>query len=568
MRKRRLQVLLTLLCLVLGLSLNSQAQDKTPGTARQIAYPDHEIVVLYTNDVHGCYTRNEYFPNSIGYSGLAAYRNQCRTETPYVTLLDGGDSISGNTFCYVSHGEYLVSLMDATGYDFCTLGNHEADFGHPQLVKLLKDAKSQYLGCNLKYTGQGTDDLTPLIKPYALVTYGEGDKAVKVGYIGVTAVNMLTTSNPETFKRDGKLVYDFSNKTPETLFRCVQKNVNACRRAGADYVIVLSHLGDEDVMRPYTSWELIEHTVGINAVIDGHSHSVIPQRFVNNLRNIPVLLTSAGSKLEAIGKLVIACDGSVSSSLVKQVNGTDAKVDQTISALEKLYQATVLAVVGHTRCAITYPGHLVCCRETSIGDFCADALRFAAQADVAIINGGGIRGGLPAGTVTYEDVLNVHPFGNRLACCVCTGQDILDALEHSYRAVQLNLGKGPTFLGGSGGFLSVSGLRCTIDTSVPSSVKLGANGLFKEVAGARRVKSVMVRNRDGYYIPLDPQAFYKVAGTDFTLRKCGDGFSMFADKDFTITNGPLDHQVISNYIKQLNGDLSSYARPDDRIKVK
>ena len=563
-----MQVLLTLLCLVLSLPLCAQAQELTQDTARRIAHPDHDIVVLYTNDVHGGFEKDANYPRRLGYSSLAAYRIQCRKETPYVTLLDGGDSISGNTFGSVSRGEYLVSLMNAVGYDFCTLGNHEADYGRPQLVKLLRNAKAQYLACNLHYTGPGTDDLTPFLKPYTIVTYGEGDKAVKVGFIGVTAVDTLTTSNPETFKQDGELVYDFCNQTPETLFHCVQKNINACRRERADYIIVISHLGDEEVMRPYTSWELIEHTCGLDAVIDAHSHSVIPQRLVKNNQGHPVVLTTSGAHLEAIGKLVIGCDGAISSSLITEVQGTDATVDQTATALKKLYKSLVQAVVANTRGSIPNPGHLVCCRETPMGDFCADALRFAAQADVAIINGGGIRHGLPAGQVTYEDVINVHPFGNHLVCCLCKGQDILDALEHGYRAVQLNLGTGPTFLGGSGGFLSVSGLRCTIDTSIPSSVQVGANGLFAGVKGKRRVKNVMVLNREGKYEPLDPQAPYRLASTDFILQKCGDGYNMFADKKFIINHGPMDHKVITGYIKQLNGDLSRFARVDGRIRVK
>lgn len=577
MKKFRIQMLLALLALVLCLPLAAQADcngctGKCAGAECHPVLPDKDIIVLYTNDVHCGFEKQAKNPKRIGYSSLAAYRLQCCQETPYVVMVDAGDAVQGETIGTLSKGQYLVDIMNAVRYDFCVLGNHEFDYGMQQLVNLIKSSKAKYLGCNLAYTGKGKSELVSLLKPYAIAKYGQPGKEVKIGFVGVSTPESLSKSCPDTFKENGEFVYSFYGESAEKFYSCIQENIDACRKAGADYVIVIGHLGIDDASVPFTSVDVINHTRGINAFIDGHSHSTIPCRMVDNLDGNDVVLTSTGTKLEAIGRMVIGKDGSIKSSLVSGIQDKDADVEGVVSALKTKYEAAAKAVVAHSNVPVSDSGadgcRLVRCRETAIGDLSSDAYRYAAKSDIAVVNGGGIRAGLPAGDITFDNVVAVHPYGNTLACCECTGQDILDALEFAYRATQPKASDGTNAIGECGGFLSVSGLKCTIDTSIPSSIKVDDKGMFVEVSGARRVKDVMVLNAKGEYVPIDPKATYTLASQNFTLKQCGDGFTMFADKKYVIGEGEADYQMLTNYIESLKGDLSKYSAPGNRITVK
>ncbi|MBQ7567716.1 bifunctional metallophosphatase/5'-nucleotidase [bacterium] len=528
--------------------------------------------MLYTNDVH-CGIEKKDKTERLGYSSLAAYKKKCLKETPYVTMVDSGDAIQGETIGTLSKGQYLVDIMNAVGYDFCILGNHEFDYGMDQLVKLIKQSKAKYLGCNLVYTGPGKDELLPLLKPYAIVKYSQArSKGVKVGYIGVSTPESLTKSAPTTFQKDDKFVYSFNGENPEKFYSCIQSYIDKCRKDGADYVVLLTHLGDSSESIPYTSVDLIEHTRGVDVVLDGHAHSTIPCRKVKNVDGRDTILTSTGTKLCAIGRMVIGTDGNITTELITKEDDKDAAVEKTIAGIKKNYEASVNAVVAHSSVAVSDKDEngcrLVRNRETAIGDLSSDAYRYAAKSDIGIVNGGGIRAGLPKGDITFDNVIAVNPYGNTLACCEATGQDILDALEHAYRAVEAKASDGKNSIGECGGFLSVSGLKCTIDTSIPSHVVLDENGMFVKVDGERRVKDVQVLNSKGEYVPIDPKATYTVASQNYTLKQCGDGFTMFAKKNYPIGEGECDYQMLINYIEHLNGDLSDYVKPQGRITIK
>ena len=577
MKNKRLLMLFSILAFVFCLPLLAGANERCQGCCcccgggNGAPRPDKEIVILYTNDVH-CGIEKKDKTKRLGYSSLAAYKKQCRQETPYVTMVDNGDAIQGETIGTLSKGQYLVDIMNAVGYDYCILGNHEFDYGMNQLVKLLKGADTTYLACNIVYTGPGKDELLPLLKPYAIAEYGLGEKAVKVGFIGVSTPESLTKSAPSTFQKNGKFVYSFNGENPEKFYVCIQKNVDACRADGADYVVVLAHLGDASESVPYTSVDVIEHTRGIDAILDGHAHSTIPCRKINNLDGKETILTSTGTKLCTIGRMVIDTEGKITTGLIEEVTAKDPGVERVISGIKKQYEASVNAVVAHSSVAVSDCDEngcrLVRNRETAIGDLSADAYRYAAKSDIGIVNGGGIRAGLPKGDITFDNVISVHPYGNTLACCEATGQDILDALEHAYRAVEPKATDGKNSLGECGGFLSVSGLKCTVDTSIPSHVVLDDKGMFVKVDGARRVKDVKVLNSKGQYVPIDPKATYTVASQNFTLKECGDGFTMFAKKKYIIGEGECDYQMLINYIESLKGNLKDYTKPQGRITIK
>ncbi len=556
MSKRKLLALwstLALLLCLLPMSADARLRD---GMKQK---PTNDIVVLYTNDVH-CGIEDH-----IGYTGLAAYKKYCQEKTPYVTLVDSGDAIQGDVIGSMSNGQYLVDIMNFVGYDFAILGNHEFDYGMPQLIKLLKSAKAHYLACNISYHGSGKDELTPLLKPYAIVEYGN----VSVAYVGVSTPESLTKSTPSTFMEDGKFVYSFAGESPEKFYDCVQKTVTKCRRAGVDYVVVLAHLGDADESIPYTSVDLIKNTSGIDVILDGHAHSTIPCRKIANKLGKETILTSTGTKLAHIGHMVINTEGKISTELISY---EDPATSKYIDGIKKTYEAAVKAVVAKSDVSVTgYTPErvrLVRNRETAIGDLVADAYRYCAKSDIAFINGGGVRADLPKGDITFADIIKVNPYGNHLCMCECTGQDILDALEFCYRAVEPEAVKDGNSVGECGGFLQVSGLKCTIDTSIAPHVETDANGMFVKVTGERRVKDVQVLNAKGEYEPIDPKATYTVASQQYTLQEKGDGISCFADKNFPLKEGKVDYEVLISYIESLNGNLTRYEKPDNRITVK
>ena len=244
-------VILAAALLLGGCSVNDKAQAD-------------DIIILYTNDVHCS------IDDDIGYAGLAAYKQWCGENTPYVTLVDCGDALHGNAIGTVSKGEYPAELMKRAGYDFAVLGDQEFGYGMEQLDRLIEISGAQYLGCNIRYTGEGSAAFLSRLLPYEIVSYGE----VKVAFIGVSTPESIVKSVPTYFcDENGNYVYDFFGGSGEELYGCVQENVDACLKDGADYVVILAHLGTDESSSPFTSTELIANTRGIDAVLDGNSLS-------------------------------------------------------------------------------------------------------------------------------------------------------------------------------------------------------------------------------------------------------------------------------------------------------
>ncbi len=535
------------------------------GCERLFSRENEDIVILFTNDVHGVSSEG------IGYAGLAAYKEWLEEETPYVTLVDCGDALQGDALGAVSRGAYLVEIMNAVGYDFAVLGNHEFDYGMEQLASLLSEADAQYLGCNIRYTGEGESAVLAALAPYALVSYG----AVDVAYVGVSTPESIAKSTPAYFMgEDGDFVYDFCGASGETLYAQVQRTVDECRQAGADYVIVLAHLGVDEASAPFCSTDLIAATSGIDAVLDGHSHSVIPCDVVRNEAGENVLLASTGTGLANIGQLIITPSGHLQTSLISAYPEDDAEVQAYIDGTLSQYEADLNRVVARSEVLLTTLAEdgqtrQIRNRETNLGDFCADAYRAMAGADIAIVNGGGIRADIAAGEVTYGDIIAVHPYGNTLCMVEATGQEILDALEMASRDTQAESGAGGTAIGENGGFLQVSGLMYTIDTAIPSSVVVDENGMFVSCGDSRRVKDVLVLGADGGYEALDPAAVYTVASHNYLFKDGGDGLNLFMDNDYIIDEGMLDYQILIAYVDEALGGVigEEYAQPQGRILV-
>lgn len=493
------------------------------------------VVILYTNDIHCGVDDN------ISFKGLASIKNALEATGKQVLLVDCGDAVQGGSIGTLSKGEYIVDIMNELGYAAAIPGNHEFDYTMDGFFALTKQAKYPYISANfVDEKGEAVLD------PYVII---EADGA-KIAFVGASTPKTLTSSTPAYFMNDkGEFIYAFcQDETGEALYAAIQSAVDAAREEGADYVFLMAHLGIEADCVPYTSSDVITHTTGIDAVLDGHSHSVMEGDIVKNADGENVILTSTGTKLANVGCLTIGEDGSLSTRLINPGSVNDL-VDDINAEFEELLNE----VVAHTDvdlCIIDpkTEQRMVRSNETNLGDLCADAYRAMSGADIAFVNGGGIRADIPAGDITYEQIISVHPFGNEMCVVEATGQEILDALE-------LSAYKLP---GEFGGFLHVSGMSFTIDVSVESTVKLDENGLFVSVEGDRRVKDVKVGEE-----ALDPEKVYTLASHNYKLKNKGDGYSMFADNNLLMDSVMIDNQVLINYIVDVLGGVvgEEYADP-------
>lgn len=544
---KKLIALLLAVCMVLGLMTTVFAADEK----------SNDIVILHTDDAHCGVNDN------LGYAGVAAYKAEMKKTHNYVALVDCGDAIQGESIGTLSAGAYLVDIMNEVGYDFATFGNHEFDYKLPQLAKLTKQAKYQYLACNFKYIGKGTSDLN--YKPYEIVTYG--DK--KVAFIGIVTPESFTKSTPAYFQDEsGNYIYSFSeDETGTALYETVQKTVDEARAAGADYVIAMGHLGNEGITDRWTSKAVIANTTGIDAVLDGHDHIAGVQK-VANKDGKQIVLTEPGTKFENLGKLTIKTDGTITAELIspKEFTEKDAGITAYITKLTDTFKEYVSKVVAKSSIALPDKdengNRLVRNHETALGDLCADAFRVMMDADIGIMNGGGIRKPIKAGDITLDNILSVFPWGNLPCKMEVTGQTVLDMLEMG----AINYPEE------SGGFLSVSGLKYTIMAGVPSSIELTDKGEFSKVAGKYRVTNVQVLNKKtNEYEPLDLNKTYTLGGIDYTILYCGDGFTMFNDSKVLKAGDAsyTDAQMVVDYIEnKLGGTIGEeYAKPQGRISV-
>ena len=544
---KKLIALLLAVCMVLGLMTTVFAADEK----------SNDIVILHTDDAHCGVNDN------LGYAGVAAYKAEMQKTHNYVALVDCGDAIQGESIGTLSAGAYLVDIMNEVGYDFATFGNHEFDYKLPQLAKLTKQAKYQYLACNFKYIGKGTSDLN--YKPYEIVTYG--DK--KVAFIGIVTPESFTKSTPAYFQDEsGNYIYSFSeDETGTALYETVQKTVDEARAAGADYVIAMGHLGNEGITDRWTSKAVIANTTGIDAVLDGHDHIAGVQK-VANKDGKQIVLTEPGTKFENLGKLTIKTDGTITAELIspKEFTEKDAGITAYITKLTDTFKEYVSKVVAKSSIALPDKdengNRLVRNHETALGDLCADAFRVMMDADIGIMNGGGIRKPIKAGDITLDNILSVFPWGNLPCKMEVTGQTVLDMLEMG----AINYPEE------SGGFLSVSGLKYTIMAGVPSSIELTDKGEFSKVAGKYRVTNVQVLNKKtNEYEPLDLNKTSTLGGIDYTILYCGDGFTMFNDSKVLKAGDAsyTDAQMVVDYIEnKLGGTIGEeYAKPQGRISV-
>lgn len=540
MRHRKLTGLIVSLALTLSMSTTIFAAPAVTDAAADTS----PIVILHTNDVH-C-----GIDDSIGYAGLAAYKSEMEAQygADRVTLVDAGDAIQGGAVGTLSDGAYVIDIMNQVGYDLAVPGNHEFDYGTGNFLELATNrAKFPYLSCNFRELATGST----VLNSYWIEDYD----GVKVAYVGISTPESLSKTTPAHFQDgNGLFLYDFFQGADGLyLYTAVQAAVNDARAQGADYVVAIGHLGNTGITPAYTSEAVISHTTGIDVFIDGHSHETY-ERTVSNAAGEKVILAQTGTKLNAIGKVVIEpATGNISSGLVTDYAEKDPAASAFIESLMADFSDTLNQVVASSDVTLTTMDPATGLRrirngETNLGDLVADAYRVVMGADIGMVNGGGIRADIEAGNVTYEDIINVHPYGNEMCLAVATGQEILDALELGAMNAPLE----------DGGFQHVSGLTYTINLSVPSSVVLDATGSFAGVAGPYRVTNVLVNGQ-----PLNVNSTYTVASHNYMIKEGGSGFNMFMDNTLLQDCTMLDNQLLIDYITEyLGGTIGNqYADP-------
>ena len=563
---RRLLSFIFSLLLVLQLCVPAAAIDTEKSS---------DIVILYTNDAHA------YIDGPLSYDTICALKKNLEKEYKYVLLVDAGDHLQGSAYGSEDLGASIIQLMNKAGYDLATPGNHEFDYGMDTFLKRTQEADFPYLSCNFYHMTDGIRGENVL---ESFVAYHFGKEIV--AFIGITTPESIVKSTPAYFQdADGNFCYGISGGHDGlALYHDVQDAVDTIRRAGATKVIAVGHLGDDLSASPWTSEEVIAHVSGLDAFIDGHSHSQVSGKEVENADNDVTLLTQAGEHLNHVGIMVIDYEtGNIQSDLisceeilktVKKQDGTESTevsgyrlssalytgtewvIDYTAASQKKKWinkvNQALKQKIGESKVVFDNYSEdgirLVRKQETNSGDFAADALYYLfdqldLDVDAAIVNGGGIRNHAITGAITYKTCKEIHTFGNVACLQIVTGQQLLDALEWGAR-----------FAGSEeecGGFLQVSGIRYQIDTQWPDSTQKDEHDLWLGgPTGGYRVHDVELYDKSSdSWTALELEAHYRLAGYNYTLRNSGDGYNMFSSAVNVVDYVMEDYMVLANYVQ-------------------
>ena len=509
-----------------------------------------EVTILYTNDVH---TYIDKQAPELTYAAIAALKQSYQNAGKKVLLVDAGDHVQGTAYGSMDQGASIIELMNAAGYDAATPGNHEFDYGMDRAKELMRDADFPYLSCNW------VDLRTNLRVLPEIKVFVRG--GVRIAFVGITTPETFTKSTPAYFmnKAQTKYIYDIlGGEDGQKLYSAVQKAVDKAKCL-ADVVIGLGHLGVDPSSSPWTSEEVIAHTTGFDAFIDGHSHTVMENKQVADASGRMVTLTQTGSYFANVGEMTIAPDGTISTRLVSTYDQEDPAVaaEQAawVSSVDEMLGEKI--AVADTKFYITDPAtgkRRIRSGETNLGDFVADGIYTyfneveQLHCDIAIMNGGGIRSDEDAGYWTFKTCKQVSPFGNVACLMSVTGKQIQDALEFAARFAGAE-GKE------NGGFLQVAGATYEIHTDIPNTVQTDDKNVWiGSATGTPRVQNVKIYDRaNGTYVPLDENKTYALAGMNYTLRNLGDGFAMFDGAELIKDYVSEDYLVMSTYAMTFGG---------------
>ena len=509
-----------------------------------------DVTILYTNDVH---TYIDKQSPKLTYAAIADLKQSYQNAGKDVLLVDAGDHVQGTAYGSMDEGASIIKLMNAAGYDVATPGNHEFDYGMDRAKAIMKEADFPYLSCNW------VDLRTTLRVLPSVKVFVRGGR--RIAFVGVTTPETFTKSTPAYFmdKAQRKYIYDIQGgEDGKKLYDAVQKAIDKAKLL-ADVVIGLGHLGVDPSSSPWTSEEVIAHTSGFDAFIDGHSHTVMENKQVQDASGKAVTLTQTGSYFANVGEMTIAADGTITTKLIPTHEGMDAG----IAAMQAGWVSTVddmlgeKIAVGDSDFYVSDPAtgkRRIRSAETNLGDFVADGIYAyfneveKLHCDLAIMNGGGIRADVPAGDWTFKTCKQVSPFGNVACLMSVTGKQIQDALEFAARFA----GDGGKE---NGGFLQVAGATYEIHTDIPNTVQTDEKNVWiGSATGTPRVQNVKIYDKaSGSYLPLDPGATYALAGMNYTLRNLGDGFAMFDGAELIKDYVSEDYLVMATYAMTFDG---------------
>lgn len=530
--RKFLSVLLAM-AMVLSLSVTSFAADTDSEAKAEMA---GKTVILHTNDVHGAIE---------GYAYITALKADYEAKGAEVILVDAGDYSQGEVYVSDTKGLDAVEMMNVTGYDVVTLGNHEFDYGYAQLKENMTKADFKILCANVY-----GEDGTPIFDANYTYTTKSG---VKIGFFGMETPEAQTKANPALIKG---LKFDTDLKA------VAEKQLEALK--DDDVVIALSHLGVDDSSKPYTSYDLYNAAKGIDFIIDGHSHSVM----IKGKNGEPI--QSTGTKFANIGVIVIddATKKIESNSLfeIKEDTAKDATVaaaaQKIIDRIDKEYGAVFAKSKVELNGAKAPNGNRD--GETNNGDLITDAMLWKVMQNkegltvnedhvVAITNGGGIRAAIKVGDVTKKDIKTVLPFGNTIEVIYVTGTELLEALEASTFCVPESIG----------GFPQVSGISYTISTGAvydANAETYPASTYY----GPKSINRVTINSINGKDFKLGDT--YAVVTNNFSAAG-GDTYYAFKAATAKFDTGvPLDEAVMEYVTTELKGVIGEqYAAPQGRI---
>ena len=545
---KKLLSLLLVLCLILSLSCTAFAADEAkPLTGK--------TVILHSNDVHGAIDL---------YAAMASLKADYEAQGAEVILADAGDYSQGTVYVSVHKGADAVTMMNATGYDVATIGNHEFDYGYAQLAENMKAAKFKVLCADvLDADGKTIFDANTIIEK----------GGVKIGFFGLETPEAQTKANPKLIEG----LKFLAGKDGSDLYACAAAQVAELQKNGADIIVCLSHLGIDGSSEPYTSYDLAKNVKGIDFIIDGHSHSVITagpngeaiQSTGTAFANIGVITIDnatkkiVGNELKTIWHTEKNADGK--SVTVVDYKTRDEKVAAAAKAIidpiDKAYGEKFAVSEVELNGAKAPNGNRD--SETNLGDLITDAMLWKirtqatisvpAENVVAITNGGGIRATVKAGDVTKKDINTVLPFGNTLAVVYVTGAELLEALEASTYCTPESIG----------GFPQAAGLTFTVKTyeEYDANPEPYPKSTYY---GPKSIQRVTIDNVNGK--AFDPTATYAVVTNNFVAGGGDTYYAFAAATDQFDTGLPLDEVVMEYITKELKGVIGEeYALPGDRI---
>ena len=517
-----------------------------------------KITILYTNDIH-THIDNKIKDSSknmvpgLTYASVSALKKELSDSGENVVLVDSGDFSQGTIYGAEDKGKTIIQLMNDSGFDVATIGNHEFDYGMSVLLENIRKAKFPVVACNFF---KGSKLIT---KPYAIIEKGN----TKIAFIGIATPESLTKASPAIFmdKNKDKVIYNFSeDSTGDKLVRTIQMAIDDAKTKGkADYVVALGHLGIDESSKPYRSIDVIQKISGLDAFIDGHSHSVVEHQIVKDREGKDVVLSQTGCYLSSIGKMVLE-GNDIQTQLITEYEKKDEFIESKTNSFvkdidSKMGESFAVNDVNFVMRTDDGSDWFVRKHETNLGDFVADSIYYYINeiekmpCDIVFMNGGGIRENIPAGSFSYKTAKTVQPFGNQVCILNIDGQTVLDVLEFGSR------GAGKDAIGG---FMQVAGLKFSVDTSVPSTVQIDSKKMWGGKPSAYRVHNVEVYNiNEKKYEPLDLNKKYCIGGINFIIRNMGDGFKMFKNAELVKDYIGEDYIMMCEYAKAFDGKDSN-----------